>query len=106
MRIELFTGDMDLVDKVNKFIASEVERGIKAHIVNITSEVIHNKLLSLHKNLSDANELILDLFAQATLVSTQDRGRIYDNLCISTYEHAQDYLIGVGMVKEEECSRK
>lgn len=47
------------------------------------------------------DELIMALFEQSCGTGNQ-----YDHRCLSTYEHAQDYLIQKGLVKENECRRK
>lgn len=44
-------------------------------------------------------ELILDLFAQGTMVDDEH----YNNMCMSSYENAQRWLIKHGLVKPEQC---
>jgi len=44
-------------------------------------------------------ELILDLFAQGTLLD----GGHYNHMCMSAYENAQEWLIKHNLIKQDEC---
>ncbi len=59
----------------------------------------------------DLIEMIYDLFSQAcrrdfsvVLNGNLKRAWHYDHMCISAYEQAQDFLVSVGRIKEEECT--
>ena len=45
-------------------------------------------------------DMIFDLFNQACRFKNG-----YDHMCISTYEEAQEFLIEIGRIKQEECFR-
>lgn len=60
--------------------------------------------------LADALDHLLSCFSQGThvrpnYVNNPDKW-VYDHMCLSAYEDAQDFLIELGMIKLEECSRK
>lgn len=44
-------------------------------------------------------ELVLDLFAQGTLLD----GEHYNHMCMSAYENAQEWLIKHNLIKQDEC---
>ena len=48
-------------------------------------------------------DMIFELFNQACRRDTAD-GFYYNHDCISTYEEAQQFLIGEGVIREEECT--
>ena len=45
-------------------------------------------------------DMIFDLFNQACRFKNG-----YDHMCISIYEEAQEFLIEMGRIKQEECIR-
>ena len=49
-------------------------------------------------------DMIFGLFNQACRLETSD-GYIYDHMCLSIYQEAQEFLIEMGRIKEEECVR-
>jgi len=57
------------------------------------------------EELTQEQELIFNLFAQACEGAGSDGKVKYDHYCMSVYEHAQDYLIEEGIIKEEDCIR-
>ena len=54
--------------------------------------------------LKEAQEIALDLFQQACYC--EQKGFIYDHMCLSANENAQAYLIENDLIKESECSRR
>ncbi len=51
-------------------------------------------------------ESLSDCFNQACREDKGEQNPKYDHMCLSAYENAQDLLIKLGKIKEEECSRK
>lgn len=60
--------------------------------------------------IEDLKEHLMSCFSQGTHIrpdyAKQPDKWVYDHMCLSAYEDAQDFLIGQGMIKKEECSRK
>lgn len=65
------------------------------------AEYWEKRFIESQKDLKTAQDMILELFAQSTLING-----LYDHLHISTYEYAQDYLLEKGLITEAQCYRK
>ncbi len=65
------------------------------------------ELLQLTERLAYAEELLLHCFSQSCHYKDEKYPEFkYDHMCLSAYEHTQDYLIEHDLIKKEECSRK
>lgn len=60
--------------------------------------------LTVERN--DAVEALTACFTQSCGDYDRTTGEhSYDHMCLSSYEHAQDFLIQVGAIKKEKCRR-
>jgi hypothetical protein len=63
------------------------------------------ELGTAEKEILYLREMVLEAFSQACGIYSGAGKHQYDHMCISTWEHAQQKLIGWGLVSEEECRR-
>lgn len=83
--------------RIEKIFKDEIE-----HLQTIINTV--------NKENEELKEHLLSCFSQGTHIrpdfQKDPNHWVYDHMCLSAYESAQDFLIEKGLIKKEECCRK
>ena len=73
-------------------------------LVNDALTIQGAEIERLNAEIEELLEMVHHMFIQACSDTDRETGKVlYNSMCLSTYEHAQYYLIRAGKIKPEEC---
>mgnify|MGYP003387018061 CR=1 FL=1 len=93
-------------------VALRFEPSFKKDFNNHFVRDLGQSIRTLVAMLEESQEVVWDVFNQSCQINhygikeLNDHEFLYDHMHLSAYEGAQDYLIKIGRIKPEECSRK